>query len=297
MSEECDRVRRFNRTVTRSIGALDASFLGRGLSLGEARALYEIGSGGVEVRRLRAKLGLDSGYTSRLLRSLERKELVATQVSALDARVRLAQLTRRGEAELERLGRLSDERAEALLAPLDASRRGRLLAAMREVERLLIGSEVRIRVEDPASAAARWCLDAYVLELGERFEGGFDPAASVSAEPEELRLPAGCFFVADRSGEPVGCGGLKLGRGPVAEVKRMWVSRDVRGMGVGQRLLDAIEQMARERGVLRLRLETNRALEEALALYRRNGYRQVKPFSREPYAHYWLQKRLARSRR
>lgn len=289
-------VRSFNRTVTRSIGALDAAFLGRELSLGQARALYEIGGDGVEVRRLRAKLGLDSGYASRLLRSLERKGLVATRVGAGDARVRVARLTARGKAELQRLGRLSDARAEDLLAPLSDGQRGRLVAAMHEVERLLLASEIRVAAADPGSTDARWCLDQFVRELQERFEGGFDPAASVSAEPEELRPPAGRFFVASLSGEPVGCGALKLVADSVGEVKRMWVARSVRGMGVGKRILDAIESQARESGVLRLRLETNRVLDEALALYRRNGYRKVKPFSREPYAHHWLQKRLARSR-
>ena len=72
----CDQtrqVRSFNRAVTQRIGALNDSFLGRGRSLGESRLLYEIGPGGAEVRTLRTKLGLDSGYVSRLLRALERQ--------------------------------------------------------------------------------------------------------------------------------------------------------------------------------------------------------------------------------
>jgi len=65
------RVRSFNRTVTQRIGALEAEFLGRDRSLGASRVLFEVGPEGVEVRRLRARLDLDAGYASRLLRGLE----------------------------------------------------------------------------------------------------------------------------------------------------------------------------------------------------------------------------------
>jgi hypothetical protein len=66
-----DQVRRFNRVVTERVGALNDHFLGRERPLGEARLLWEIGIEGCEVRLLRARLGLDSGYLNRMLRSLE----------------------------------------------------------------------------------------------------------------------------------------------------------------------------------------------------------------------------------
>jgi ribosomal protein S18 acetylase RimI-like enzyme len=76
----------------------------------------------------------------------------------------------------------------------------------------------------------------------------------------------------------------------------MWVDASMRGLKVGQRLLDALEQTARQRGVRQLRLETNRTLKEAQALYRGNGYREVKAFNDEPYAHHWFEKTLRSSR-
>src|SRR6202030_4283027 len=89
-----DQVREFNRVVTERVGALNDRFLGRPRPLGEARLLWEIGLGGCEVRLLRSRLGLDSGYLSRLLRSLEAAGLVEVSPSPSDARVRLARLTR-----------------------------------------------------------------------------------------------------------------------------------------------------------------------------------------------------------
>jgi GNAT superfamily N-acetyltransferase len=51
-----------------------------------------------------------------------------------------------------------------------------------------------------------------------------------------------------------------------------------------------LETFARELGVYTLRLETNRTLKEARALYRKCGYREVEPFNDEPYAHHWFEK-------
>jgi GNAT superfamily N-acetyltransferase len=167
---------------------------------------------------------------------------------------------------------------------------------MAEVERWLRASEIEIRVEDPSSEAALWCRDRFFAELAQRFEGGFDPRLSISADPEELVPPAGYFFVATLTGRPVGCGALKLdpeGRhSTMGQVKRMWVSEELRGLGVGRRMLETIETRAREVGVRVLRLETNRTLTEAQALYLASGFRKVEPFNEEPYAHVWFEKSL-----
>jgi len=94
------KVRRFNRLITQRVGALESSYLRRGRPLGEARMLYEIGRDGREVRALRETLGLDSGYVSRLLRSLEGQDLVRVRPDPGDGRVRKASLTPKGRAEL-----------------------------------------------------------------------------------------------------------------------------------------------------------------------------------------------------
>src|SRR5258706_9474435 len=98
-------VRRFNRTVTQRVGALDERFLSRDLSFGEARVLWEIGDDGSEVRSLRARLGLDSGYLSRVLRRLEADGLASVEPSERDGRVRIAKLTRSGRSERRTLDR------------------------------------------------------------------------------------------------------------------------------------------------------------------------------------------------
>src|SRR5690349_5809538 len=99
------RIRSFNRIVTERVGALEDHYLTRDRSLGEARLLWEIGTSGSDARDLRARLGLDSGYLSRLLRSLESAGLVDVVPNEADRRVRRVQLTRAGLAERKLLDR------------------------------------------------------------------------------------------------------------------------------------------------------------------------------------------------
>jgi DNA-binding MarR family transcriptional regulator/GNAT superfamily N-acetyltransferase len=287
------QVRRFNRAVTQRIGALDDAFLSRGRPLGQARLLWEIGPAGSDIRGLRARLDLDSGYLSRLLRSLERDGLVTVQRSGTDGRVRTARLTARGLAERAVLDQRSDDAAVALLGPLSAGQRTRLVTAMAEVERLVAASSVHIARCGPRHPHARSCLRSYFDELARRFDGGFDPARSISAGDAELTPPAGLLLVATLHGEPVGCGAVKFHAGAPAELKRMWVAPAARGLGLGRRLLASLEAEAAASGARTVRLETNRTLAEAISLYRASGYREVAPFNDEPYAHHWFEKDLA----
>lgn len=278
--------------VTQRVGALQETYLARGRSLGLDRVLWEIGLDGCDVRSLRARLELDSGYLSRLLRSLESSGLVRVERSGGDGRVRIARLTKAGVAEREVLDRRSDELAVSILEPLSERQQERLVAAMDEVSRLLTASMVRVGVVDPRRPDAQYCVQSYFAELGRRFDAGFDHTRSISADNAELTLPAGLLLMATLRTEPVGCGGLKLHGAEPAEIKRMWVSPEARGLGLGRRLLTELEREAIAHGAPAVRLETNRNLTEAIALYRAAGYREVPAFNTEPYAHHWFEKSL-----
>ena len=285
------QVRSFNRTVTQRIGALNDAFLSRDRPLGQARLLWEIGLDGSDVRRLRSRLDLDSGYLSRLLRALENDGLVVVEPSGADGRVRTVRLTAAGLAERAVLDQRSDEAAAAILGPLSPRQRTRLVRSMAETERLLTASAVEVTERDPRDPGARSCLQAYFGEIGGRFDGGFDPARSLISD-DEMTPPAGLFLVASLHGEPVGCGGIRFHDGAPAYIKRMWVSPAVRGLGLGRRLLAELEARAVARHASAVQLETNRTLGEAIAMYRSAGYQEVAPFNDEPYAHHWFEKTL-----
>jgi len=285
-------VRRFNRVVTQRAGALEDSYLRLGRPLGEARIIYETGPAGADVSLLRTRLGLDSGYLSRLLRSLEAQGLLRVGGGARDGRSRRARLTGQGKAEFAKYDALSDQLASSMLARLDETQRERLVAAMTEVERLLRANEIEVRVEAPDSEDALWCLNEYFQELATRFETGFDPSRSNPARTEEMIPPAGFFVVARLDGRPAGCGALKRQSETAGEIKRMWTAPAYRGRGIARGILRALEAIAGEAGMTMLRLETNRTLVEAQALYREEGYEEVAAFNDETYAHHWFQKRL-----
>src|SRR3954470_14161968 len=128
-SQEIARVRSFNRLVTRQVGVLSDRYLGR-LPLGEARVLFEIGSAGAATPRdIRARLGLDSGYLSRVIASLRRHGFVEETPSPTDGRTKQLRLTRAGRAEQRKMDEASDGLARSTLDPLTAEQRERLLRA------------------------------------------------------------------------------------------------------------------------------------------------------------------------
>ena len=290
---EIEQIRRFNRTVTERVGALNDHFLGTDRPLGEARLLWEIGLEGCEVRVLRARLGLDSGYVSRLLRALEADGMVTVHQGDSDRRVRTARLTPAGLEERALLDHRAAELAASLLTPLTAAQRERLVGAMRDVERLLTAALVEIVAVDPEHPDARQCLRSYFAELERRSGAPFDPLIGSTAEPAELRPPKGEMVVAYLREEPVGCGALKHFGGGVTDIKRMWLAEAARGLGLGRRMLEALEQRAADAGARTVRLETSDLLVEAVALYRSAGYREVPAFNDEPFAQHWFAKRLS----
>jgi DNA-binding MarR family transcriptional regulator/N-acetylglutamate synthase-like GNAT family acetyltransferase len=280
-------VRSFNRLVTRQVGALNDRYLGH-RPLGESRVLFEIGAGGATPRDVRARLGLDSGYLSRMIAALERDGLVETDPAPGDRRTRRLRLTAAGRAEMAELDRISDELAASALAPLDDEQRARLLRAQAEVRRLLAISMISIGREDPASSDARWCLGHYFVELGERFEEPFDAGRTLPADDLDA------FLIARFDGQPAACGALKTLAPGVGEILRMWVDRAHRGLGIGGRMLAALEAEAATLGHASVRLYTNRSLAEAKAMYRSHGYAEIPRYNDDPYANHWFEKRLTR---
>jgi GNAT superfamily N-acetyltransferase len=154
-------------------------------------------------------------------------------------------------------------------------------------------ARVELRRVDPESPDAQRCLRAYVAELNRRApDRGFDPTKGATAEPHEVRPPNGAFVVAYLDGEAIGCGAVKHHPGRITDIKRMWLDERARGLGLGRRLLEHLERLAREHGSLVAHIETNDVLAEAIALYRSAGYAEVAPFNAEPFADRWFAKPL-----
>jgi ribosomal protein S18 acetylase RimI-like enzyme len=132
----------------------------------------------------------------------------------------------------------------------------------------------------------------YFRELAERFSEGFDSEGALEEAAASYRSPHGLFLLATADDEPAGCGALKFLNESTAELKRMWVSPNCRGLGLGSRLLRSLEAEARFRGYKRMVLDTNGSLTEAISLYKRHGYVEVATYNDNPYAELWFAKML-----
>jgi ribosomal protein S18 acetylase RimI-like enzyme len=246
----------------------------------------------MDLGKLRSMLGLDSGYMSRLLRSLEAQEMIEVRRKPGDGRAREVLPTAKGRKEFAAYDSRSAKFAQSTLSPLGEAQRERLVAAMAEVERLIRVSFVTIAKESPRSADGRWCREQYFAELARRFDGGFDIATGDPSDSADLLPPSGSFVVARLDGEPVGCGGLKTLDAETGEIKRVWTAASARGIGVAGRIMRRLEETARQTGLSVVRLDTNRTLTEAQALYRKLGYREIARYNDNPYAHHFFEKRL-----
>jgi GNAT superfamily N-acetyltransferase len=147
-----------------------------------------------------------------------------------------------------------------------------------------------IEVRDPEDEAARAAVRAYSAELDELL-GASSPTIA-DPDPGAYREPRGSFLVVVSAGEVLGCAGLRVIQvppyGPVAEVKRMWVSRALRGQGVGRTLLERLHAEARSRGLGRVVLDSKRELIDARRLYLAAGYRDIEPYGDNADATAWM---------
>ena len=292
MSNPVDVLRAFNRSYTQRIGVLEDRFLGLDRPLAASRLLWEIGTEGRSVANLRDDLGLDSAYLSRLLRRLEADHLVTTEADPVDGRRRRAVLTDGGRREWAELDARSQRLAQDLLAPLGPDHRDRLANALTTADRILTAATMSIDPVDPLDAAAIASLGRYFDELDQRFESGFDAGDSIIADADSYRGRNGTFLLGHHGGEAMACGAVYRLAPSVAEIKRMWVSPSWRGLGLGRRMLEHLEEAGRSLGCEIVRLDTNSVLTEAIGLYQSAGYEPIARYNDNPFAKCWFEKPL-----
>lgn len=285
-ADPIDRIRDFNRFYTRRLGLLTDHYLGMDRELGPSRLLWEI-QDRAGVGELRERLGLDSGYLSRMLRSLEGQGLIRVVRHHTDGRARVAELTEAGRRERAALGDRSRAGIEAMLAGLTSAEQADLVAAQDRVRCLMRLAAVTIEPVAADDPQARDCLRRYAAELAVRFPEGYDERTLTP--PGEID---GSLLLAREEDRPAGCGVWVHLAPDVAEIRHLWVSAQARGLGLGRRLLRRLESDAAAHGVTTVRLGTHRALSEAGALYRVAGYREIEPYGSSPYNQLCFERQL-----
>jgi DNA-binding MarR family transcriptional regulator/ribosomal protein S18 acetylase RimI-like enzyme len=276
-----EAVRRFNRLYTRRIGALQASHLDTPFSLTEARVLYELAHREEPtLSELAKELLLDAGYLSRLLRSLERRSLVARRRAAGDGRRQLLRLTGKGARAFAVLEGRTREEVGAMLKALPGPEQARLLEALGAAEAVLGASPGTLRLRAHRPGDIGWVIqrhgEIYAEEYG--YDGRFEALVAQIAARFIHRFDARrerCW-VAERDGVRLGAVFLVRKSATAAQLRLLLVEPAARGSGLGRRLVEACVGFARAAGYRKLVLWTQSELTAARAIYEKLGFRKVR---------------------
>jgi len=293
IAEQIAAVREFNRFYTARLGLLRRRHLDGEFSLTEARLLYEIGANpATTASTLRETLELDAGYLSRLLAALSTRRLVRRTASTADGREKHLTLTATGEKAVARLNALSTKQLQEMLAEVNSRDRDALVASLSNVRRILSrdqGSEIRIeRVKT---------VDDAVLAILEEY---YEAVAVVQRDrpgslQQMLDEPGSGMWLARRGDVVVACVVLRRLKSiaHAGECKRLYVKPAARGNHLAARLLDALEDFARNEGMKWIYLDSYDDLKAAIALYERRGYQRCKRYNDNPQATLFMRKRIA----
>jgi DNA-binding MarR family transcriptional regulator/N-acetylglutamate synthase-like GNAT family acetyltransferase len=281
--QQIDAVRRFNRFYTRRIGVLKEGMVGSPYTLPEARVLYELGQAPQATATVLGRaLAMDLGYMSRLVQSLKRRGLIQARRAPHDGRHNFLSLTEKGRKVYTLLNSRSRDEMGAMLAPLESSERGRLVAAMRTVESLLGGEkaagEIVLRPHRPGDMG--WVVERHAALYFEQdgWGAGFEALIAeivrtflVDFDPARERC-----WIAERDGARIGCVFVVKQSKHTAKLRLLLVEPRARGTGLGGRLVEECIAFAREKGYRKMVLWTHAHLAAARAIYRKTGFKRVR---------------------
>jgi DNA-binding MarR family transcriptional regulator/GNAT superfamily N-acetyltransferase len=296
--DEVAGVRHFNRFYTRTIGVLREELLHTPFSLTEGRVLYELLSHpDLLASEICARLDLDAGYVSRILRSFEQRALLTRVASPTDARQQLLRLTPLGHDTATELDVRARREIAAILTKIPASRRQRLTSAMRDIEAILsapthpeIAPAYSLRAPVPGDLG--WIVHRQAVLYAEEYGWNIECEAvfaRIAADfVQHFNSARERCWVAERGGEVVGS--VFLVSDPeapetTAKLRLLYVESSARGLGIGHRLVDECTQFARAVGYTKITLWTNSVLHAARRIYQSAGYQLVKETPHHSFGH------------
>jgi DNA-binding MarR family transcriptional regulator/N-acetylglutamate synthase-like GNAT family acetyltransferase len=289
-----DSVRRFNRFYTKQIGVLDESLLRSPFSLTELRVLYEIAHRDrPNAAELAEHLHVDRGYLSRMLRRFQKLGLLRRQASAEDGRQSLLSLTDKGRRTFAALDARQQEEVATLIGALPAPQQRRLVDAMSAIEQILgappgvAKTPYLLRQHQPgdlgwvvhrhgALYAQEFGYDAHFEALVAKIVGDFVERHDAARER---------CWIAEKDGEIVGSVFLVKKSATVAKLRLLYVEPRVRGLGIGERLVDECIRFARQARYRRITLWTQSHLAAARHIYEKMGFTLT---AEEPHHSYGL---------
>jgi DNA-binding MarR family transcriptional regulator/GNAT superfamily N-acetyltransferase len=276
-------VRGFSRFYTRKLGIIEPKLLDSRWTLQEARIIYEIaGRKNCTATELVRALGLDAGFLSRTLQTLQRRGIVARQPSKTDRRVTEIALTAKGRAAFAELDSRSRRDVATLLGKLATDERAAVVNAMTTIEHVLEPPAPRqtgflLRSHRPGDIG--WVVsrhgalyaqeygwdisfEALVAEIAAQFIRSYDPSREHC-------------WIAELDGEPAGSIFLVKASDDVAKLRLLLVDKKARGLGVGRALTEQCIRFAKDAGYNSITLWTQSILAAARGIYQRAGFQRV----------------------
>jgi DNA-binding MarR family transcriptional regulator/GNAT superfamily N-acetyltransferase len=288
-----EAVRRFNRFYTQQIGVLQERLLRSPFSLAEGRLIYELAHRGeTTATDLRAQLGLDPGYLSRLLQGLKNRGLIDRRVSREDGRQNLLSLNEKGKKAFATIHVRSRNEIGGMLNPLSPADQNRLVKAMDTIEELLGARPEQkapylLRSHQPGDMG--WVVQRHGVIYSEEYRWDEQFEALVAGivskfiqkyDPQKERC-----WIAEKEGENVGSVFLVKRSKRIAKLRLLLVDPKARGLGIGSRLVEECIRFARQVGYRKIVLWTNHVLLAARHIYEKIGFRLVHEEPHHSFGH------------
>ncbi|CAM5183314.1 MarR family transcriptional regulator [Bosea thiooxidans] len=276
-------IRRFNRFHTRWVGALGGSLHGSGLSLTEARVLYELAQDdGWRAAEMAKALALDPAYLSRILQRFATRGWLGRSRSAADGRAWRLRLTAQGRAVFAALDQASDAEARSILARLAPVEQAALVGALDTAQQLLSGeakASPKPLIRAHRAGDIGWVVAAHGRLYAEEY--GWDESfealvAEIAAKfLRDFKPGRERCFIAELDGTPAGSAFVVAADEETAQLRLVLVEARARGLGLGKALVREAIGFARAAGYRRMVLWTNDILHAARAIYIAEGFRLV----------------------
>lgn len=275
-------VRHFNRFHTKLVGALDEGLLASDFSLVQVRLMYELNhNDNLAASDLMEILKLDRGYLSRLLTSLEERDLITKTPDVKNGKRMVLALTNQGKLVEDELEQLSSQQVADLIAPLPTIERRQLVRSMQHIEKLLSKEppEPSYILRDPEPGDYGWIIHRHgVLYTEEQnWDASFEGVvAEIVAEYLKNYNPSReRGWIAEHAGSVAGSIFVTEGDQDTAKLRLLYVEPTARGLGIGARLVAECIKFARQKGYKRLTLWTHSVQESAGKIYVAQGFEMI----------------------
>lgn len=272
------QIRSFNRFYTKVLGLLDQHILDSGYSLTEVRVLLEISN--VEdctANTLVNQLEIDRSYMSRIIKHLEQDELITKVKSDRDNRVNYIALTEKGRQTMDVLNKKSDEQIADLIQPLNPNEVSTVLEAMKIVKNRISEVIHPISIRNFVAEDIDYVISRHRILYGEEYGlssiFGDYVEKGVHHFAQHFDCEKECMLVPEMDGQPVGSIVIVKADDETAQLRYFLIEPEIRGRGIGHKLVDTALDFCREKGYKHIFLETISFLETARHIYASKGFK------------------------